>query len=72
MFDNWLNNGINKMDKARIHIGVSVLYWSILTRRSIVLLPRAWPLSARHNWRQQAQHCHSSQQGIAMWPVRHS
>jgi hypothetical protein len=30
MFSNWLN-GVDKTDKARMHIGVSALRWSIWT-----------------------------------------
>jgi hypothetical protein len=33
MFSNWLN-GVDKTDKARIHIGVSALCWSIWTCRN--------------------------------------
>jgi hypothetical protein len=40
MFGNWLN-GTDKTDKARIHIGVSALRWSIWNcRNDIIFLKR--------------------------------
>jgi hypothetical protein len=36
MFGNWLN-GVKKLEKARIRIGISAICWSIWTSRNDII-----------------------------------
>jgi hypothetical protein len=39
MFGNWLN-GVKKLDKARIRIGISAICWSIWTSRNDIIFDK--------------------------------